>query len=179
MKINKIENELINSFSNEDIKLSLDFYTIKLQCLVTPYHSFKELLNIFDVNNFDILPERNNKYIDNQFYIQNIVNNKKDFFIITNEYEIIKDIIPTSLRILNKKGKILKPKKSTLLANMNDVRNEILGISEHKGYASDKVMKLIDNIKLNKEDKNINIIDIIGDSFLKNSLQQFIKQKNK
>lgn len=167
--------DLINSFSEEDIKLSLDFYGIKLQCLVAPYNSYIELLKMFDSDEFVILPERDNKYVDNQFYIKNIVNNKKDVFIITNNYDIIKDIIPTSLRILNKKGKIKTPKKSTLLANICDVKADILGVREHKGYASDKVNKVIDEIKLDIMD-NISIINTIGDSFLRISLQEFIKQ---
>ena len=130
---------------------------------------------MFNSDEFQILPERDNKYVDNQFYVRNIVKNKKDVFIITNNYDIIKDIIPTSLRILNKKGEIKTSKKSTLLANIWDVRSDILGVPKHKGYASDKVNKVIDKIKLNKMD-NISIIDIIGDSFLRSSIKEFIKQ---
>jgi len=136
MQTKKISKELFE-LSEEDISMSKMIYDDKIiKCLVTPYHSYKQLEEMIEYSeNTYLFPENEMSSQQTSSFISMIVSNKKikeEIKIITKSQSIILDMIDCCVKILTEGGDIVDCPVKTFCANIHDIRYSILENKEHQ-----------------------------------------------
>lgn len=146
---------------------------------------YKNINLIFDEIELYFHPEFQRRFISNliesieQLKINNI--ESINMLFSTHSPFILSDI-PEShiLRLENGLPKKVRSSQQTFGANINDLLADGFYLNTVMGdFANNKIMKVIEHINQNKFDnKDKEIIQLIGDSFLKSSIQFYKDSKN-
>ena len=125
----KIQENLFD-LTEEQTKSSKSIYNGNvIKCLVAPYHSYEHLKVLINSDeNTYIFPERNFSYTQLFSFISNLIQheNSNEIKIITSSYNIILDMINSSVRILEENNEIVECHSKTLQANIHNIRYNIL-----------------------------------------------------
>jgi hypothetical protein len=182
----------IFDLSTEEVETSEAIYNGKvIKCLVAPYHTYAQLEKIVPYTKTTFLfPEREMTTAQLSNFISMVVNmpTTDEIRIITASQNIIIDMVDTSVRILTEGGDVVPCPCKTFMANIHDIRYNILENPNHelsqsqKQHGKDKVNDLItriNNLKgtsVSKADKDKLLIDIsmIGEPLIANVLKDMI-----
>lgn len=161
-----------------------------IKCLVAPYHNYNQLEQEVEYTQTTFLfPEREMNANQTRGLINTIVNNPNitgEVRIVTTNQSIITDMIDTSVRILTEGGDVVECPSKTFMANIHDIRYNILENDAHRLSESDKqngvnlVNGLIEEIQNNpamsrrEYDTLVSRINMIGEPLISNSLMGMV-----
>tara|TARA_R110000803_G_scaffold13218_10_gene37336 strand:+ start:199 stop:891 length:693 start_codon:yes stop_codon:yes gene_type:complete len=155
--------ENLFDLTEEEIKTSKMMYDGKvLKCLVAPYHSNKQLEEMLPYTPTTYLfPENSMSISQVKQFISMIVSNDKivdEVRIITTNQNIIMDMVGECVRVLTEGGDIVNTHTKTFMANIHDIRYELLENGDHKRSVieKEKSRDVIDDIitKINETTDN-------------------------
>ncbi len=175
----------------EGIESSKMIYSGKIiKCLVAPYHTYTQLEEVvpFTKNTY-LFPEREMSLQQLTRLISMVVNSQsqEEFIIITANQNIIMDMIGECVRVLTEGGDIVYTGTKTFMANIHDIRYNLLENKAHqisdeiKNAGVERINKLITKINLggsitNEEYKSMSgEIDIIGEPIIRTKLKQMLR----
>lgn len=164
-----------------------------IKCLVAPYHSFMVLEKLLPYRKTTFLfPEREMSEQQCRGFISMVVSNQQfvdDVYIITTNYNIIIDMIDSSVRILTEGGDVVVCPEKTFMANIHTIKyklleNESHQLSKHdKSIAKDKINILIKKInsttKFTTDEYENLLLEIkhIGEPFIREKLIYMLNDK--
>lgn len=180
--------ENLFDLSDEDIETSQMIYDGKIiKCLVAPYHSYAQLEKIVPFTKTTYLfPERELSSDKARGLISMIVKNpsNEEFRIVTAETSIIIDMVDCCVRVLTEGGNVLPSPCKTFLANIHDIRYDLLENKDHqlgeqeKTESVKRVNALIERVE---KAKDLNIvqfaallkeIEMIGEPVIERKLKE-------
>lgn len=183
--------------TEEEIKTSKMMYSGKvLKCLVAPYHSSKQLGEMLPYTPTTYLfPENSMSMSQVKQFISMIVSNDKivdEVRIITTNQNIIMDMVGDCVRVLTEGGDIVNTHTKTFMANIHDIRYELLENDDHKlsEVEKEKGRDVINDIitKINEATDNKTVISkeeydnmvtkikIIGEPLIRNKLMDMVSE---
>jgi len=181
----KVEENLF-SLTPEQEEMSRMMYDGKIiKCLVAPYHTYEDLEKIIPFTKTTyVFPEREMTINQCKALISMIVRSplKEEFRIITVNQNIILDMIDGCVRVLTQKGEVVPSPCKTFMANIHDIRYELLENKDHQKtedeetLSTKKINELITKIRDKKTktaadwEKIKEEIDQIGESIIRNML---------
>lgn len=135
MKGLKLEIDLFD-MTDKQIEASKMMYNGKIiKCLVAPYHTFSDIEQAlpFSKNTF-VYPEREMNINQIKSLISMIVENPniQDARIVTKDQNIIIDMVDDCVRVLTESGEIVNSPSKTLMANIHDIRYNLLENEAHQ-----------------------------------------------
>lgn len=189
--------ENLFDLTEEEIKTSKMMYDGKvLKCLVAPYHSNKQLEEMLPYTPTTYLfPENSMSISQVKQFISMIVSNDKivdEVRIITTNQNIIMDMVGECVRVLTEGGDIVNTHTKTFMANIHDIRYELLENGDHKRSVieKEKSRDVIDDIitKINETTDNNTVmskeeydsmvtkIKIIGEPLIRGMLMDMVSE---
>ena len=184
----KVEKNLFN-LSPEEEDLSKMIYEGKIiKCLVAPYHTFEELEKIVPYTKTTyVFPEREMNIIQLKSLISMIVSSpvKEEFRIITTNQNVIIDMIDGCVRVLTERGDVVPSPCKTFMANIHDIRYELLENEAHQKTAEEKTLSnkkindLIDKVQSKSHTKASRLellkeIELIGEPIIREKLKEML-----
>jgi len=182
----KVEENLF-SLTPEQEEMSKMMYDGKIiKCLVAPYHTYEDLEKIVPFTKTTyVFPEREMTINQCKALISMIVSSplKTEFRIITVNQNIIIDMIDGCVRVLTQKGDVLPSPCKTFMANIHDIRYELLENEAHQKTEEEetlskkKINELITKIRDKKKrtpaewEKIREEVDLIGEAVIRNILR--------
>lgn len=172
-------------------KTSRSIYEGKvIKCLVAPYHTYEQLEKVIPYTKTTLLfPEREMSTTMIKSLISMVVANpsQDEFLIVTTNQNIIMDMIGDCVRVLTEGGDIVYTGTKTFMANIHDIRHELLENDDHRISESERTesqnkIKTIINRVNNKTPitrtdftQLISEIDLIGEPIIKNKLKEMAR----
>ena len=139
--------ENVFDLTEEQIEMSRTIYDGKIiKCLVAPYHSYAELENIIPfTRNTLLFPEREMSLpqIDSLISIIVASPSPEEFIIITSHQNIILNMIDGCVRILTEGGDVVPCETKTFMANIHDIRYNVLENKAHQLSPAGRAAKTI------------------------------------
>jgi protein-arginine kinase activator protein McsA len=193
--------ENLFDLTEEQVSMSKIIYNGKtIKCLVAPYHSHRQLENLITYTPTTYLfPEKEMTAEQVRGFISMVVSNPKikendEIRIITASQSVILDMIDGCVRILTEYDTIVDCPIKTFMANIHDIRYEVLEneihqkTQEQKNEAHTLVNKIITDIN-NCVDNNIEMdeetyndyktkIKLIGEPLISNTLLRQLREVN-
>jgi len=191
--------ENLFDLTEEQISMSKTIYNGKIiKCLVAPYHSHRELEELITYTPTTYLfPEREMTSEQALSFISMVISNPKinkddEIRIITSSQSIILDMIDGCVRILTEHNTVVDCPIKTFMANIHDIRYEVLENKNHKKSKEEKneahslINKIITDIN-NHVDNNIEMdeetyndyktkIKLIGEPLIAQTLLRQIRE---
>jgi hypothetical protein len=187
-------------------ELSKKFYNgIIVKCLVAPYHSEQLLKTYFNekIGYYGYIMPENNMSLNNQrYWLRELLESMegsdvKEIHIITSSMHIIRDMLGECTRLLTETYDIVNPLEEgdefnkthgkTLAANFYEIETAYLNNEKYKKdekqYHSIKLFEIIDIVNKDNPSEEeltnaIEVIEVLGDSFLKSSLKLQVDKHN-
>jgi len=169
-------------------KTSRSIYNGKvIKCLVAPYHTYDKLEKVIPYTKTTLLfPEREMSTTMIKGLISMIVANpsQDEFRIITTNQNIIMDMVGDCVRVLTEGGDIVYTGTKTFMANIHDIRYELLENDDHRLSESERtesqnkiktiINRVNDKTPITRTDftQLISEIDLIGEPIIKNKLKE-------
>jgi len=169
-------------------KTSRSIYNGKvIKCLVAPYHTYDQLEKVIPYTKTTLLfPEREMSTTMIKGLISMIVANpsQDEFRIITTNQNIIMDMVGDCVRVLTEGGDIVYTGTKTFMANIHDIRYELLENDNHRLSESERtesqnkiktiINRVNDKTPITRTDftQLISEIDLIGEPIIKNKLKE-------
>jgi len=169
-------------------KTSRSIYNGKvIKCLVAPYHTYDKLEKVIPYTKTTLLfPEREMSTTMIKGLISMIVANpsQDEFRIITTNQNIIMDMVGDCVRVLTEGGDIVYTGTKTFMANIHDIRYELLENDNHRLSESERtesqnkiktiINRVNDKTPITRTDftQLISEIDLIGEPIIKNKLKE-------
>jgi len=169
-------------------KTSRSIYNGKvIKCLVAPYHTYDQLEKVIPYTKTTLLfPEREMSTTMIKGLISMIVANpsQDEFRIITTNQNIIMDMVGDCVRVLTEGGDIVYTGTKTFMANIHDIRYELLENDDHRLSESERtesqnkiktiINRVNDKTPITRTDftQLISEIDLIGEPIIKNKLKE-------
>jgi hypothetical protein len=170
----------------EQIEMSKNIYGGKIiKCLVAPYHNYNQLeKEVTYTKNTFLFPEREMTSAQCSTLISMLVNSpsQEEFLVITANQNIILDMIDGNVRILTERNDIVDCPTKTFMANIHDIRYNVLEnkahqLSESEKSESNKVIQvLIDKVQEGSTmtkaeyDELITKIKLVGEDLIRGKL---------
>ena len=184
----KINQNLFDLTADQEATSKMMYNGKVIKCLVAPYHSYAQLEKIVPFTKTTYLfPEREMSISQVKSLISMIVANpsQDEFRIITANQNIIIDMVGECVRVLTEGDEVVYTGTKTFMANIHDIRYELLENDDHRLSESDrtqahnKIQALIDRVndkstKISQLDfgKLITEIDLIGEPIIKAKLKE-------
>ena len=170
----------------EQIDMSKTIYNGKIiKCLVAPYHSYNQLeKEVTYTKNTFLFPEREMTSSQCSTLISMLVNSpsQEEFLVITANQNIILDMIDGNVRILTERNDIVDCPTKTFMANIHDIRYNVLENKHHRLSDEEKSAgnKAVDDL-INKVqegstmtkaeyDELVAKIELVGEDFIRRKL---------
>jgi len=184
----KINQNLFDLTTDQEATSKMMYNGKVIKCLVAPYHSYAQLEKVVPFTKTTYLfPEREMSISQVKSLISMIVANpsQDEFRIITANQNIIIDMVGECVRVLTEGDDVVYTGTKTFMANIHDIRYELLENDAHRLSESDrthshnKIQALIDRVndkstKISQLDfgKLITEIDLIGEPIIKSKLKE-------
>lgn len=184
----KINQNLFDLTTDQEATSKMMYNGKVIKCLVAPYHSYAQLEKIVPFTKTTYLfPEREMSISQVKSLISMIAANpsQDEFRIITANQNIIIDMVGECVRVLTEGDDVVYTGTKTFMANIHDIRYELLENDDHRLSESDrtqahnKIQALIDRVndkstKISQLDfgKLITEIDLIGEPIIKTKLKE-------
>jgi len=184
----KINQNLFDLTTDQEATSKMMYNGKVIKCLVAPYHSYAQLEKVVPFTKTTYLfPEREMSISQVKSLISMIVANpsQDEFRIITANQNIIIDMVGECVRVLTEGDEVVYTGTKTFMANIHDIRYELLENDAHRLSESDrtqshnKIQALIDRVndkstKISQLDfgKLITEIDLIGEPIIKSKLKE-------
>lgn len=159
-----------------------------IKCLVAPYHSYAQLEKVIPYTKTTFLfPEREMTLSQVKSLVSMIVASpsQDEFCIVTANQNIIIDMVGECVRVLTEGGDIVYTGTKTFMANIHDIRYELLENDKHRLSETERseTQKKITNIIERLNDKKnpitrsdfnelISKIDLIGEPIIVSKLKE-------
>jgi len=158
-----------------------------IKCLVAPYHSYAQLEKVIPYTKTTLLfPEREMSVTQIKSLISIIVANpsQDEFLIVTTNQNIIMDMVGDCVRVLTEGGDIVYTGTKTFMANIHDIRYELLENDAHRLSESERtesqnkiqtiINRVNDKTPITRTDFThlVSEIDLIGEPIIKNKLKE-------
>jgi len=173
--------------SEDQESMSKMIYNNKIiKCIVAPYHSYAQLESVVPFTKTTFLfPEREMTNDQTRTLISMIVQNPstEEFRIVTANQNIIIDMINDCVRILTEGGSLIPYDQKTFMANIHDIRYNILENKDHQLSDHDKTlghqkingliqrMENRDTISQSEHDDILKSIESIGEPLISDALK--------
>ena len=183
------------SLTKEQEETSKMMYDGKIiKCLVAPYHTYDVLEKIVPFTKTTYLfPEREMTIGQLSNLISMVVKSptKDEIRIITGNQNIIMDMVDSSVRVLTEMGTVVPSPRKTFMANIHDIRYELLENESHqiskkaKNEMHERVNKIIDKINSSKsitkaESVPLKVeINMIGEPLIREKLLEMLSDKTR
>jgi hypothetical protein len=183
------------SLSEEEIKESEKIYRGRvIKFLITPFHTFNDLKEVFNNTPQVVLfPERDLNYYETKQYIKNLLISEKIFvseiLIVTSNFNILKDAIRSSSRVLDFNGKV-QPchiEGFGLAVNIHTLDLEVFsefGCPKKYNYGEDLINNIITEVN---ESESLDVLDQerlmcisnnIGEEIIRDKIVEMILDKS-
>jgi hypothetical protein len=170
--------------TQEQIETTKMFYNGKvIKCLVAPYHTAQYFeTNLEYAENTFVYPENSMSQQQLPSIISMLVSNPKfsEVLIITSDILLITQMIGENVRVYTQAGNIVPCPIKCLMANIHDVRYNLLEASEFKDgtdvptdFGKEMVQALLDQIRANTDKSQSRYdfmksrIDMIGEDVVR------------
>jgi len=141
--------ENVFDLTPEQIEMSRTIYDGKIiKCLVAPYHSYAELEKVIPFTKTTLLfPEREMSLpqIDNLIGMIVASPSTEEFVIVTSHQNIILNMINDCVRILTEGGDVVPCETKTFMANIHDIRYNVLENKAHQLSEAGRAAKTINS----------------------------------
>jgi hypothetical protein len=188
----KINQNLFDLEPDQEATSKMMYNGKVIKCLVAPYHSYAQLEQTVPFTKTTYLfPEREMSVAQVKGLISMIVANpsQEEFRIITANQNIILDMVGDCVRVLTEGDEVVYTGTKTFMANIHDIRYELLENDKHRLSESEKTQAhknigvLIDRVNdtatpITKGDfaNLVSQINMIGEEFVKRKLKEMAEE---